>query len=55
MNDIIVNELRRSADAIAGISPEQIRAAADVMIRSLRGGGQVIFMGNGGLQQMRNT
>ena len=48
MNDIIVNELKRSADAIAGISPEQIRAAADVMIRSLRGGGQVIFMGNGG-------
>ncbi len=48
MNDVIINELKRSADAIKGISPEQIRAAADVMIAALRNGGQVIFMGNGG-------
>lgn len=40
MNDVIINELKRSADAIKGISPEQIRAAADVMIAALRNGGR---------------
>jgi histidinol-phosphate phosphatase family protein len=48
MNDLIKQELKRSAEAITGIDPEQIRAAADAMITSLRAGGQVIFMGNGG-------
>ena len=48
MNDLIKQELKRSAEAITGIDPEQIRAAADAMIASLRAGGQVIFMGNGG-------
>lgn len=48
MQDLITNELKRSADAIAAIDPEQIRKAADAMVKTLRNGGQVIFMGNGG-------
>lgn len=48
MNDLISQELKRSAEAITGVSPEEIRAVADAMIKSLKAGGQVIFMGNGG-------
>lgn len=48
MDELIRNEFKRSADAISRIDPVQIRAATDAMVRSLRKGGQVIFMGNGG-------
>lgn len=48
MNYLIEEELNRSASAIKSIDPEQIRAAANAMIESLKKGCQVIFMGNGG-------
>jgi len=48
MDELIRSELNRSADAISHIDPTQIKAASDAMARSLQGGGQVIFMGNGG-------
>jgi len=48
MDDLIRNELNRSADAITRIDPAQIKAATNAMVKSLRNGGQVIFMGNGG-------
>ncbi|MCL2148557.1 MAG: HAD-IIIA family hydrolase [Methanomassiliicoccaceae archaeon] len=48
MSDFIESELGRSARAILGIDPQQIRAVADMIIRSVRNGGQVVFMGNGG-------
>ena len=48
MSDLIKQELERSAAVIKNIDTEQIRSAADVMLFSLKKGGQVIFMGNGG-------
>lgn len=48
MSDAIEAELKRSAETISNIDPEQIRAAADMVVESLKAGGQVIFMGNGG-------
>ncbi len=48
MTDGIVAELKRSADTISKIDPEQITKASKLVIDSLRNGGQVIFMGNGG-------
>ena len=48
MNDSIVAELRSSADTISKIDPAQLRKAADIIRDSLKAGGQVIFMGNGG-------
>ena len=48
MNDTIKYELRRSAETISNIAPEQISAIADAMVEALRNGSQVIFMGNGG-------
>jgi histidinol-phosphate phosphatase family protein len=48
MRNLIASELKRSADAIAAIDPDQIHRAADTMIKTLKNGGQVIFMGNGG-------
>ena len=48
MNDLIEAELRRSARTIAGIDVSQIREVADLIIASVKNGGQVIFMGNGG-------
>ena len=48
MNDYIENERRKSAETISKIDPTEIRKAADIIIESLRNGGQVIFMGNGG-------
>ena len=48
MKHLIEEELNRSASAIKSIDPEQIRKAADAMIGSLKKGGQIIFMGNGG-------
>ena len=48
MNDYIENELRKSSETISKIDPTEIRKAADIIIESLKNGGQVIFMGNGG-------
>ena len=48
MNDSIVAELNRSAEVISSIDPAQIRKAADIIRDSLKAGGQIIFMGNGG-------
>ena len=38
MNDSIVAELKRSAETISHIDPDQIRAAADLIIESFRNG-----------------
>ena len=48
MNDLIESELKRSAKVISEIDVSQIRKVADMIIRSVKSGGQVIFMGNGG-------
>lgn len=48
MSDYISDELKKSSETIAKIDPKQIRGAADIILESLRNGGQVIFMGNGG-------
>jgi len=48
MNDLIEAELKRSAGTIAKIDVSQIREVADLIIASVKKGGQVIFMGNGG-------
>lgn len=48
MIEDIRSELRTSADTISKIDPEQIKAAAELVVESIRAGGQVIFMGNGG-------
>ncbi|MDR1405524.1 MAG: HAD-IIIA family hydrolase [Candidatus Methanoplasma sp.] len=48
MNDLIAAELRRSSSVISAIDPLDIRAAADMILKSVRNGGQIIFMGNGG-------
>lgn len=48
MEDLIKRELERSASVIKNIDASQIRSAANVMISSLKKGGKVIFMGNGG-------
>jgi len=48
MNDLIKSELERSANVISKIDVSKIRKVADMIISSVKGGGQVIFMGNGG-------
>jgi len=48
MTDGIVEELRKSSEAILGIDPRQIEAAAELVYEALKGKGQAIFMGNGG-------
>jgi len=48
MNDPIADELLRSSQIISRIDPDQIRKAADIVIESVKNGGQIIFMGNGG-------
>ncbi len=48
MSDYIAEELKKSSETISKIDPQQIRKAADVILESLRTGGQIIFMGNGG-------
>ena len=48
MNNSIEAELKYSSEIIAKIDPQQIRAAADMILGSVRKGGQIIFMGNGG-------
>ncbi|UAL07807.1 MAG: HAD-IIIA family hydrolase [Candidatus Methanogranum gryphiswaldense] len=48
MNDLILAELKRSSEVIANIDPVHIRKAADMVLDSVRQGGQIIFMGNGG-------
>lgn len=48
MIDLIAAELKRSSEVISKIDAGQVRKAADVILESLRNGGQVIFMGNGG-------
>jgi D-sedoheptulose 7-phosphate isomerase len=48
MNDLIESEMRRSAGTIASIDVTQLRKVADAMKTSIKKGGQIIFMGNGG-------
>jgi histidinol-phosphate phosphatase family protein len=48
MSDLIKAELKRSAEVISKIDPLKIREVADKIIASMKNGGQVIFMGNGG-------
>jgi len=48
MNDLIKAEFKRSAETIAKIDVAQIRKVADLIIESVKNGGQIIFMGNGG-------
>jgi len=48
MNDLIMAELKRSSDVISKIDPMQIRKAADIILSSVKEGGQIMFMGNGG-------
>lgn len=48
MYETISEELKRSAGVISKIDPAQIRKAADMVLDTVRNGGQVIFMGNGG-------
>ena len=48
MNDIIKAELDRHAKMISDIDIESVRKVADLIIGSVKNGGQVIFMGNGG-------
>ncbi|AIZ57011.1 phosphoheptose isomerase [Candidatus Methanoplasma termitum] len=48
MNDIIKAELERHAKVISGIDVSSIRKVADLIIASVKAGGQIIFMGNGG-------
>ena len=48
MNDLIKSELERSAKAISSIDVEYIRKVADLILESVKKGGQIIFMGNGG-------
>jgi len=48
MNDLIASELKRSAGTISQIDMVQLRKVADLIKTSIRKGGQVIFMGNGG-------
>ena len=48
MDNLIKQELERSAAVIKDIDPSQIHSAANAMISSLKKGGKVIFMGNGG-------
>lgn len=48
MNDLIKAEFERSSKVISQIDVLKIREAADLMIASIKNGGQIIFMGNGG-------
>ncbi|MDR0309497.1 MAG: HAD-IIIA family hydrolase, partial [Candidatus Methanoplasma sp.] len=48
MNDLITSELEKSASVISSIDICSIRKVADLMISSVKNGGQIIFMGNGG-------
>ena len=48
MNDLISAELKRSSEVISGIDPVTIRKASDMILESVKQGGQIIFMGNGG-------
>jgi histidinol-phosphate phosphatase family protein len=45
---MISSELKRSSSVISRIDPAKIREAANMILGSVRNGGQVIFMGNGG-------
>ena len=48
MIDDIKSQLKRSSETIANIDPDQVLAAANLCVESIRNGGQIIFMGNGG-------
>lgn len=48
MIDSIKSELKRSAETISAIDPEQIKKAAEIIAESMRSGNKIIFMGNGG-------
>ena len=48
MSDYLAEELKKSSETRSKIDPKEIRKAADVILESLRNGGQVLFMGNGG-------
>jgi D-sedoheptulose 7-phosphate isomerase len=48
MNELIESELKKSSKIISNIDANQIESAAAMVMESLKNGGQVIFMGNGG-------
>ncbi len=48
MNELLKTEFKQSASVIENLDTESITVAADTMISSLKKGGKVIFMGNGG-------
>ena len=48
MSEYASNELKKSSETISRIDPSQIDKAAEIVLESLRNGGQIIFMGNGG-------
>jgi len=48
MRDEVSSQLKRSSETISNIDPDQILAAANLCVDSIRNGGQIIFMGNGG-------
>lgn len=48
MKGIIESELRYSADIISSIDADQIHRISQVLAETIRKGGRIIFMGNGG-------
>lgn len=48
MKELIYNELKVSSETISKIDPSKIEEIADVLVDVIRGGHQVLFMGNGG-------
>ena len=48
MIDLITDELKKSAETISKIDEKMIEEIADVLVRTIKNGNQVLFMGNGG-------
>ena len=48
MKELIGNELKSSAETILKIDAAAIERISDVLVKTIKNGGQVIFMGNGG-------
>jgi len=48
MKELIDNELRSSAETTTKIDPAAIEKIADVLVKTIKNGNQIIFMGNGG-------
>lgn len=48
MRDIVETEFKKSSEVISKLDPDSILKCCDMIVESLRNGGQIIFMGNGG-------